>query len=162
MISYLIKIAVLAALATACGAAASACTVAPGEYAASLQSMVKNAVGRSAAVFAGKVTAIDYIPANDPAGSGRENQVVRLAASAWWKGIGSRAVTLHTANSRDAAGNTGMEAHQYPYEVGKSYLIYAYESRDGLHADICTRTKAMAEAGGEIPVLDALKAKADG
>ena len=162
MIFRRIEVAVLVALATAGGAASAACNAMPGVGAAPLELLVKHAVAHSAAVFVGKVTAIQYIPSSDPAAIGIENQVVRVSTGVWWKGVQSKEVTLQTANARDAAGMTGTEAHEYPYEVGKSYLIYAYKSGDGLHADICTRTQTIGEAGGEIPVLDALKAQLAG
>jgi hypothetical protein len=160
MMRFVFKAAAVFALATGSGVADAACNAMPGsgEF-ASLKSVVKLAVASSAAVFNGIVTAIEYIPAQDHAESGLESQVVRVAAHSWWKGGESRDVTLYTANHRNAAGDIGFEAHEYPYEVGKSYLIYAYESRGHLFANICTRTRTIGKANDEILVLDALKAE---
>ena len=160
MISFIFKAAAGFSLVAACGLAAARCIAMPdsGE-AASLKSVVEFAVDRSAAVFNGTVTAIEYIPARDHAESGLENQVVRVAVNSWWKGDESPEVTLHTASYRDAAGAMGFEAHEYPYEVGKTYLIYASGSDGYLFANVCTRTKAIGKATGEILVLDALKAE---
>ena len=160
MIPFVFKAAVGFSLATVCGLAAAACIAMPGSgEAASLKSVVEFAVDRSKAVFNGTVTAIEYIPALDNEESGLENQVVRVAVNAWWKGDESPEVTLQTANYRDAAGAMGFEAHEYPYEVGKSYLIYASGSDGNLFANICTRTKTIGKATDEILVLDALKAE---
>lgn len=160
MIPFVFKAAVGFSLATVCGLAAAACIGMPDRGdAASLESVVEFAVDRSTAVFNGTVTAIEYIPARDQVESGLETQVVRVAVNSWWKGDQSPQVTLHTANFRNAAGDIGFEAHEYPYEVGKSYLIYASGSDGYLFANICTRTKAIGKATGDILVLDALKAE---
>lgn len=162
MIPSVFKLAIVFAMATGCGEAAAACIAMPGPgQSIPLTSVVNLALGGSSAVFTGKVTAIEYVPAPDEGAGDLDAQVVRVAAHSWWKGAESEEVTLHTANHRNAAGDTSTEAHEYRYEVGKSYLIYAGAFRGALYANVCTRTKAIEDAADDIAMLDALKAEAE-
>jgi hypothetical protein len=43
----------------------------------------------------GRVTAMEYVPAKAGRGSG-ERLVIRMKATAWWKGAGSEEVRLNT------------------------------------------------------------------
>lgn len=159
MVSSFCKLLLLQAMLTAYGSAVAACSVAPGSQADDIDTGVKRAFRESAAVFTGKVSAIDYVRARPAAGDGRQAQVVRVAAQSWWKGAAGPMVAIHTRNHRHVDGMVSVEAHEYRYEVGQTYLIYAQAEDDGLHADGCTRTKRVGEAAGDIAVLDALKAK---
>lgn len=124
----------------------------------SLAAVVKHAVAGSAAVFTGTVTAIEYIPATAGTERQREIQVIRMNTSAWWKGATQRDVTLYTKNYREADGTMTRESHEYRYEAGKTYLVFAQTSGKNLYADRCTRTSAIEDASGDITMLDALKA----
>jgi len=117
---------------------------------------VKRAVANSAAVFVGHVTAIEYVPARTEFGDG-EMLVIRMTVRNWWKGVEGQDVWLNTANYRYSDGTMSSEAHDYPYQLGKTYLVYANATRDGLHASVCTRTKPVELATEDVAILDGLK-----
>ena len=124
-----------------------------------LKAAVKHALGRSTAVFVGTVTAMEYVPVRTELFGGEGQMlVIRLAASAWWKGAESQQVTLHTFTYLLPGGGNSMEAHEYRYEEGKTYLVFAHASGGALYANKCTRTKLIEAAADDIALLDALKA----
>ena len=123
-----------------------------------VKAMVKWGLGRSADVFVGTVTAMDYVPANSDFGPG-EMLVIRMAAGRRWKGGGGAEVTLLTENFAYADGGSSTESHEYRYELGKTYLVYAHTYREGLHANTCTLTKPIDAAADDIAALDALNAE---
>jgi hypothetical protein len=51
------------------------------------------------------------------------------------------------------------EAHEYPYQLGKTYLVYAQADGDGLSASVCTRTRPAETAAADMMLLDALKSE---
>lgn len=156
--SSFLKFALIHAIQTNCGGAMAACNVVPGLELAEIETGVKFALRASTAVFTGKVLAIDYVRAQASEGEERETQVIRVAAQSWWKGASSPMVTLITNHHRRADG-VSVEAHEYPYEVDKAYLIYAQLDDDGLHANGCTRTKSLGAAAADIALLDAIEAE---
>ncbi|MBW8896683.1 MAG: hypothetical protein JF619_00860 [Massilia sp.] len=119
---------------------------------------VRYAVGMSAAVFIGHVVAMEYVPTQTEHGPG-EMLVIRMAARTWWKGAGSEEVRLNTFSYRYSDGTTSWEAHEFPYELGKTYLVYAHGGNDGLYANVCTRTKPVEKANNDMPILDGLKSE---
>lgn len=157
----LATITVALALATAANGASAMCIGnAPVHDAEDpVKASVKFAVGRSTAVFVGEVIALDYVPAVDERGHPAEMLVVRMLAGPWWKGDESREVALHTLTHRYPNGTASTESHEYQYEKGRTYLVYAYASRGGLHANGCSRTRPIEEAASDIAALDALKAE---
>ena len=123
--------------------------------------LVKDALERSTAVFVGTVTAKEYIPVHaaltgDNSGE-KHVLVIRLAASAWWKGEEDKQVTLYTTNYRFPEGETSIEAHEFDYEQGKTYLVFADTYEGALHANICTRTKLIEAAAEDVAFLDWVK-----
>jgi hypothetical protein len=121
---------------------------------------VRHALGRSAAVFVGTVTAMEYVPVRTELFGGNEAQmlVIKLSPSAWWKGAQSQQVTLHTHTYLLPGGGNSLEAHEFQYEKGKTYLVFANTYGGALYANICTRTKLIDAAAEDIVSLDALKA----
>jgi hypothetical protein len=119
---------------------------------------VRQALTRSAAVFIGRVTAMDYVPAQGEFGSG-EMLVIRMTPITWWKGEGREEVRLNTFTYRYPNGTTSSETHEYPYQLGKTYLVYAHAGRDGLYASQCTRTRPAETAAEDMAMLDALKSE---
>ena len=119
---------------------------------------VREAVARSASIFTGHVTAMEYVPAHTERGNG-EMLVIRMVAHTWWKGAGSDEVRLITANYRYSDGTMSSEVHEYPFQLGQTYLVYANAGDDGLHASVCTRTKPVEKAAEDITILDALKSE---
>jgi hypothetical protein len=125
-----------------------------------LKAEVRWEVDRSTAVFTGTVTAMEYGPPHSDSFAKGEMLVIRMVTDLWWKGRKSREVTVHTDNYRLPNGRMSTEAHEYRYELGRKYLVYAYADTDGggLHANICTRTRTIEEAVGDIELLDVLTA----
>jgi len=117
---------------------------------------VRTALTGSAAVFIGRVTAMDHVPAQTDRGSG-EMLVVRMTPITWWKGEEREEVRLNTLTYRYPDGTTASEVHEYPYQLGKTYLVYAYAGADGLYASVCTRTRPAETAAEDMMMLDALK-----
>ena len=157
----LITLAATLAFIAACGTATAACSVQPGAERFSVKQQVQSAMASSAAVFTGRVTAIDYLPAARDEYKDAQVQMVRVATTAWWKGVPAEVVTLHTNNYRLAKDLASREAHEFDYEAGKSYLIYASTEHGQWHASRCTRTASLADAAADIAALDALKSAAN-
>lgn len=122
-----------------------------------LKATVKWARALSSAVFTGTVTAMDYVPAHDRFAGKGERLVVRMAPDRWWKGDASREVTLLTSEFRTPDGLRSMEAHDYHFELGRMYLVYAHGDGDAMATSICARTKPIDAAAADIDKLDALK-----
>jgi hypothetical protein len=57
---------------------------------------------------------------------------VAFSVSDSWKGVSTTRVTLRTGHGDADCG--------YPFAVGASYVVYAYESEGALGTNICTRT----------------------
>ena len=119
---------------------------------------VRHALTGSAAVFIGRVTAMKYVPAQTEYGSG-EMLVIRMAAITSWKGVRSEEVRLHTLTYWYPDGAMSSEAREYPYQLGKAYLVYAQAGADGLYASVCTRTQPAETAADDMATLNALKSE---
>lgn len=99
----------------------------------------KKALEKSAAVFAGKVTAVK-----------RQGRLLRVtfAISKTWKGTKGKTVDVTTATNSAACG--------YGFKKGTSYLVYCYAPGKNakqpapLATNICTRTKTLASAKGDL------------
>jgi hypothetical protein len=102
----------------------------------------KQALKGSAAVFAGKVTAVK-----------RDGLQVRVTieVSKTWKGTKGKTVEVTTASSGAACG--------YGFKKGTSYLVYCYAAgKKGakpmpLSTNICTRTRTLAAAKDDLKEL---------
>lgn len=105
------------------------------------------------AVFAGKVTAIKASTMYRFTSS-REMLQVTFTVSDVWKGNLHRKTTLSTAPSGEACG--------YEFALGRDYLVYASESRDGLSTGLCTRTRTLSSAAGDLSVLGTAATPAPG
>ncbi len=122
-----------------------------------LKAAVKWALTGSTAVFTGTVTALEFVPAHDKYAGKGERLVVRMAPDIWWKGDASREVTLQTSGFRTPDGLASMEAHDYRFELGRKYLVYANGSGEAMATSICARTRPIDDAAADIDKLDALK-----
>jgi hypothetical protein len=127
--------AVYALLAMAVSSSAWACSCAP-------PPPPKQSLAKSAAVFAGKVTAVK-----------RDGFQVRVTfeISKTWKGTKGKTVEVTTASSGAACG--------YAFKKGSSYLVYCYAPKvEGkkatmLSTNICSRTKTLASAKADLKDL---------
>lgn len=115
---------------------AFACTCAPPES-------PTDELERSTAVFAGKVTALEA-----PTGkitSSADPVEVTFRVYTVWKGPSSDTLTITTARSSISCG--------YEFEIGHEYLVYARDKKDDLKVSLCSRTKSLARAGGDLAAL---------
>jgi hypothetical protein len=104
-----------------------------------LQKQVRTALNESRAVFSGKVLEVTEDPQTFYV-------TVRLRVERVWKGSPREDVRIFTGRG---GGDCG-----YRFEVGRSYLVYAYKWREGeLGTNICQRTAKLSEASGDLRVL---------
>jgi hypothetical protein len=102
----------------------------------------KTALEKSAAVFAGKVTAIER--------QGLKYRVT-FEISRTWKGTRGKTIDVTTATSGAACG--------FGFKKGSSYLVYCYAPDKNakkpvlLGTNICTRTKSHASAKADLKDL---------
>lgn len=59
-----------------------------------------------------------------------------------WKGVTDTSVVVRTCG--------------YPFNIGRQYVIYSYQGRNGLETDVCTRTKEAAVATTDLVYLRSL------
>ena len=111
-------------------AEARACTCLPPPANLSLKQQVSGARQESRAVFLGKV--VDVVEKPEV-----YEVSVKFLVERVWKGKLARRVTILTGRG---GGDCG-----YRFEVGGSYLVYAYGSTGRLGTNICQRTTRRAE-----------------
>ncbi len=110
-----------------------------------LKTQVKQAFGASAAIFSGEVLDIS----RDPNSEGR--LLVKIKVTENWKGKTAAEVLISTEEQSSMCG--------YTFEVGNTYLIYAYGSNAaGLSTTNCSRTARRAD-NQDIAFLKKLKPK---
>jgi hypothetical protein len=101
----------------------------------------------SEAVVVGKVLEV----APNGKGSGF---VVKLQVEQSWKGPSCTEMTVATGRGDGDCG--------YPFEVGKSYLVYAHKDGETLRTNICTRTKPLDVADEDLTALGAASQSCSG
>jgi hypothetical protein len=99
------------------------------------------------AVFTGQVIEITSTPSDDERLPGYRQKLVRFAVGESFRGVSGTLVDAITGNG---GGDCG-----YPFKVGNSYLVYAYRNpKDNkLHANICSRTRPLSEAGEDLEYI---------
>lgn len=123
---------------------ASACTCRDIEPDKDIEQKVGRAYQYYYAIFSAKVLSIQKAKTPD-----RSNKIV-LRLNKSWKGNLGKSILLSTASVSSMCG--------FPFEKGKTYLIYAFGPRKELSTSICTRT-ALIDDNKDIAVLDELKKK---
>ena len=106
-----------------------------------------DATWRSAAVFTGKVISIAPAPplrvGNDYDVSGH---LVVLEVSETFRGASAKMIQVRA--------RVGSDDCSYPFEIGKSYLVYAHQYPTGdLNTGRCTRTRPIGAADGDLAYL---------
>jgi hypothetical protein len=96
------------------------------------------ALEQADAVFTGQVTQATR-------GLGGAGVRVRIRLSRSFKGIAHSTETVHTSSSGALCG--------FRFEKGEKYIIYAYQIDGKLHTNICTRTRALADAALDLEAL---------
>ena len=116
------------------------------------------------AVFSAKLIAKEYRKsANDALNAfsgltdeqraGAEVLVYKFQVENWWKGNSAKEVVLFTDTVKLANGETGVSSCDFPFEIGKSYLVYAFKVENDLSTNYCTRTKLLEKAGDDLKLL---------
>lgn len=96
----------------------------------------QQALASATAVFTGTVLAVDTT---------QTNRQVRLRVEGIWKGAKCGEVTIVTGLNDADCG--------FDFQVGTSYLIYADRTQGKLSTNICSRTKATAQASEDLTAL---------
>jgi hypothetical protein len=105
-----------------------------------LNAQVKEAFNNSNVIFSGEVTSIT--PKSE------YEVTVKIKVEKSWKGTFSKEVAITTNKNSAMCG--------YGFEVGKTYLVYAYGAKDDLSTTNCSRTKLFSNKE-DIKYLDKLK-----
>lgn len=130
---------------------------------------VKKELKEAAAVFSGKFIGIEYrksgaaaAAANevitsrqDTGGKKNESEIVvlKFQVENWWKGKSTREVILFTDRTKNSDGSETISDCDFPFEVGKRYLVYAFSDESQLKTNVCTRTKALEKAKEDLKLL---------
>ncbi len=113
-----------------------------------MEQTTAQAIESSAAIFEGRVVAIEPIEGGEGMGARR----VRLDVVQTWRSADTEHVEVTTSASDASCG--------YPFEVEQSYLVYASEEGGVMRVSLCSRTRRMEDAdedraalgSGTIPV----------
>jgi hypothetical protein len=105
----------------------------------------RDAVARAAAVFAGKVVAVDRVS-------------VSFDVETLWKGDPAKQLILATGMPADS--DIWVE-DVYQFARDRKYLVYAYFRGGSLTTDACSRTMPVVDASDEIRELDLILPRRD-
>jgi hypothetical protein len=95
------------------------------------------------AVFSGRVVSEEYRSVKESTEDqqeGSEVLIVRLSVDRYWKGNGDKEVEMYTTVTKLPGGLIQSYAEDFHFEMGESYLVYAYGPPDKLRTDVCKRT----------------------
>lgn len=110
---------------------------APAEACSCMASTFEDARANAAAIFEGRVDAVEP----DAAGGLR----VRFHVTQAWRGVEHESVEITTAADSAACG--------FPFEVGQHYLVYAGQAEASLAVSLCSRTARMDDASEDRQLL---------
>lgn len=103
----------------------------------SVNKQVKKERKKSDAVFTGEVLEVK---------DDKFSFIVKIKVKSKWKGVKDSEVIIFTGKGNGDCG--------YPFKVGESYLIYAYQiSNNRLSTNICQRTAVLSDAQADVVVL---------
>lgn len=102
------------------------------------------AMAKADIVFAGKVADID---APAVMTSTLDENKITFNVSRAWKGVEMNPFYVYSSGSSASCG--------YEFEVGKEYLVYAYDDDGRPATGLCTRTALLANASEDLAVLPA-------
>lgn len=135
----------LASVALGCAAALAAFAAITPQTARACSCMTqapREAIEQAAAVFEGYVESIETAEAAE--GVPIEHRV-RLRVVRTWKDAATEALVVTTAGDSAACG--------YPFEQGRSYLVYAFAQDGGLAVSLCGRTQPIERADEDLELL---------
>ena len=96
-------------------------------------------------VFIGTVQSRSDSPQEGTTRDSRPGYTFRLAVVEAFAGVTDREVTVRTATDTAACG--------YPFEVGKTYLVYAAPTGGGYGVSLCSRTRPLAGANDDLALI---------
>jgi hypothetical protein len=88
-------------------------------------------------------------------GNDGEPKIVALKfrVDSWWKGKSTREVLIFTDRTVSEDGSQTITNCDFPFEIGKRYLVYAFSDEKQLKTNACTRTKEIGKAGEDLKIL---------
>jgi hypothetical protein len=101
------------------------------------------ALAEATAVFAGTVINIEV--EDGEIFSSADPVAVTFEVATVWKGPVQQTLLVTTARDSASCG--------YSFEVGQSYLVYAYDAEDALQTGLCSRTTDLSSASDDLAVL---------
>jgi hypothetical protein len=99
------------------------------------------------AVFAGEVLGIEAPGPVNGVISSADPVKITFQVQTVWKGPVQTVLTLTTPRDDASCG--------YRFEIGRSYLVYAFGHESDLETHLCTRNAPFAEAAGDLSALGA-------
>jgi hypothetical protein len=125
---------------------------------------VKKELKQAGAVFSGKFVGTEYRKGNADVvvtsqkmtsrNDGEQKIVVlKFRVERWWKGKSTREVVIFTDRTISADGSQTITDCDFPFEIGKGYLVYAFSDEKQLKTNVCTRTKEIGKAGQDLKIL---------
>jgi hypothetical protein len=121
-----------------------ACSCSPDTKRVSVKQKVSQSLKDAQFVFSGQVIDIE---SNTGLTNKRYALKVKIKVDKFWKGGSPETFIVQTGAG---GGDCG-----FPFELGESYLIYAYGSAkdDSIGTGICSRTKNIAQADEDLKIL---------
>jgi hypothetical protein len=107
---------------------------------------IEEAINKDDAIFSGKVIKIEPKAIK---GKDYYNDLVLFEVDSIWKGINETQVILKNDSQYDNV-LTSVDQH---FEIGESYLIYAYKRDTYLQTNPCKGTKFLSKAGKDLSFL---------
>ena len=131
---------------------------------------VEKAFSEASAIFSARYVGSEYrkgikndFAEMDAADKGKkadyETLVYRFEVTEWWKGGDKKEMILATDHLRMADGSEVISDCGLGFETGRSYLIYAYAEGSEHYTGVCTRTRSMKRAAGDLRALRKLRSK---
>lgn len=112
-------------------------------------------MGKSSAVFTGKVISRNYMKVEDESGrlTGEERLVVKLEVKRVWKGEIKEQILMYTAQMRYSNGRIFFMSEDFNFADHGHYLVYARGPADRLTTSGCTRTRELSQANDDLQEL---------
>jgi hypothetical protein len=79
---------------------------------------------------------------------------VRFRVEKIWKGDEAKEIRMLTGTKYNGDGTYTMTSCDYPFRLGKKYLLYAYGPSEKLITGACSRTSPLEYAEAEMKGLD--------
>lgn len=128
-----------------------------------LEQKVQDALKHADAVFIGKASRFDYINGvpNDflqmrlasVPGLTWETKTVVFDVDQFWKGLDGRDVSIVTDTTRNSDGTSSTSSCEYPFEEGKTYLVFARIDGPYLRNNACSFTRRDDQTKEILPLL---------